>query len=140
LLNAFSSALTEFASHGHAVRDALKNVRKREEDLDELKRRRKSVASKADGAEKKLSRMSPEHKNVQMQTETLNRLQEEIRQLDSQIMTEEASLGDYKRTVSRKILAIKFGGLQECCDKGTIYAEYGKLVIGVRSLSFRRPQ
>lgn len=38
----------------------MKAVRTREENLDELKRRRKGVIAKADSAEKKLSRMSPE--------------------------------------------------------------------------------
>lgn len=38
----------------------MKAVRTREEDLDELKRRRKNVIAKAESAEKKLSRMSPE--------------------------------------------------------------------------------
>lgn len=38
----------------------MKNVRTREENLDELKRRKRNVASKAEAADKKLSRMSPE--------------------------------------------------------------------------------
>ena len=38
----------------------MKKVRSREENLDELKRRRKTVITKAESAEKKLSKMSPE--------------------------------------------------------------------------------
>jgi predicted RNase H-like nuclease (RuvC/YqgF family) len=133
-LNAFSSALTEYASHEHTIREALKQVRKREEDLDELKRRRKTVVGKADSAERKLSKMSNEHKNAQMQTEALNKLQDEIRQLGSEIMIEEASLSDFKRTTARIALGVKFGGLQECCEKGTICAEYGKLVASVSTV------
>jgi hypothetical protein len=98
----------------------MKSVRSREEALDEMKRRRKSLASKADAAEKKLSKMSPEHKNMAMQTDTLNRLRDEIRQIDSEIMTEEAALGDFKRDTTRSWMGLKFGGLLECCEKGSV--------------------
>ena len=98
----------------------MKAIRTREENLDELKRRRKAVASKADSAEKKLSKMSPEHKNLQLQTDTLNSLRAEMRSLDSDIMTEEASLGDFKRTTTRLFMGLKFGGLIECSEKGTV--------------------
>lgn len=55
-----STAFNNFATHEHTVRDHLKSIRTREEKLDELKRKRKSVASKADAADKKLSKMSGE--------------------------------------------------------------------------------
>jgi predicted RNase H-like nuclease (RuvC/YqgF family) len=147
LLTHFSAALSQYAAHGHPMREYLKSIRTREENLDELKRRRKAVSSKADAAEKKLSRMSPEHKNLHLQTDALNVLRAEIRSLDSDIMSEEAALGDFKRTTTRQWLGLKFGALLECSEKGTVRAvftpfyafshlyqivgEYGKQVVAV---------
>ncbi|KAF9027124.1 hypothetical protein BDZ89DRAFT_987496 [Hymenopellis radicata] len=130
ILSNFSQALSQFATHEHAIRDHMKSIRTREEALDELKRRRKTVVGKADGAERKLSKMSPEHKNLAMQTDTLNRLRDEIRAMDSDIMTQEAALGDFKRYTTRSMMGLKFGGLLEFSEKGTIIGEYGKLIVG----------
>lgn len=116
----FSSALSRFSSHEAAVREQMKAVRTREEKLDEVKRRRKALASKADAADKKLSKMSAENKNFQSQADSLNKLREEIRALDAEILNEEASLGDFKRTTVKYWMGIKFGGLMECCEKGTV--------------------
>ncbi|GAW06946.1 hypothetical protein LENED_008905 [Lentinula edodes] len=129
ILTQFAAALSNYASHEHAIRDHMKGIRSREEALDELKRRRKALISKADTAEKKLSKMSPEHKNLGVQTDTLNRLRDEIRSMDSEIMSDEASLGDYKRSRTKAWMGLKFGGLLECCEKGTIIGEFGRLVI-----------
>lgn len=100
----------------------MKAVRTREENLDELKRRRKNLLGKADAAEKKLSKMSPEHKQLTMQTSLLYKLREDIRAMDSEIMTEEAALSDFKRQSAREWMGTKFGGLLECCEKGTVSA------------------
>jgi len=129
------------------MREYLKSIRTREENLDDLKRRRKAVLSKADAAEKKLGRMNPEHKNVQQQAEMFNALRAEIRTLDSEIMSEEAALGDFKRATTKHWMGLKFGGLLECTEKGTvrlifspsnvisvplqIVGEYGRLIITV---------
>ncbi|TFK66478.1 hypothetical protein BDN72DRAFT_799959 [Pluteus cervinus] len=129
LLNQFAGALAQYAGHGHTMRDQLKGIRTREEELDDLKRRRRAVVAKADSADKKLAKMSPEHKNLAMQTDLLNKLRDEIRSYDAQIMQDEAALGDYKRTMTRSWVGLKFGGLLECCEKGTIVGEYGKLVM-----------
>jgi len=67
-----------------------------------------------------LSKMNLEHKNFSMQTDLLNRLRDEIRAMDSDIMSEEAALGDFKRTASRMWVGLKFSGLLECCEKGTV--------------------
>ncbi|KAI0746842.1 hypothetical protein C8Q80DRAFT_1104754 [Daedaleopsis nitida] len=125
----FASALSALANHEGAIRDQMKAVRTREENLDELKRRRKSVISDADGAERKLSKMSPENKNLQQQSDLLNRLRDEIRQMDAEIMAEEANLGDFKRSSVRTWMGRKFGGLLECCEKGSVVGEIGKLII-----------
>ncbi|KAG5641090.1 hypothetical protein DXG03_006047 [Asterophora parasitica] len=129
LLTLWSNALSQYAGHGHPMRDYLKSVRTREENLDDLKRRRKAVCSKAESAERKLSKMSPEHKNLTIQTDSLNTLRAEIRNMDSEIMTEEAALGDFKRSTSKAWMGLKFGGLLECAEKGTIIGEYGKLIV-----------
>lgn len=98
----------------------MKAVRSREESLDELKRRRRAVGAKADSAEKKLNKMSPENKNLSQQTDLLQTLQNEIRGLDSEIMTEESRLSDFKRIETKNWMALKFGGLLELSEKGAV--------------------
>jgi hypothetical protein len=97
--------------------------------------------------------MNPEHKNFIPQTELLNKLRDEIRGLDVDIMKDEASIGDFKRSATRTLVGLKFGGLIECCEKGVvrpifspsfisvkpyialqIAGEYGKLIVSVRLL------
>ncbi|KAK0475759.1 hypothetical protein IW261DRAFT_1492731 [Armillaria novae-zelandiae] len=125
----FTHALTSYATHEHAIRDHMKSIRAREEALDDLKRKRKVIVGRAEAAERKLSKMSPEHKNLALQTDTLNQLRDQIRSLDSDIMTEEAALGDFKRATTRSMMGLKFGGLLELSEKGVIVGDYGKLII-----------
>ena len=98
----------------------MKAVRTREENLDDMKRRRKAHVSKADSADKKLNKMSPENKNLQAQTDLLLGLRNQTRDLDAEILAEEASLGDFKREATRNWMTLKFGGLQELCEKGLV--------------------
>lgn len=98
----------------------MKAVRAREENLDRLKHQRRSIASKADTAEKKLNKMNPENKNLQAQTDLLLGLRNQTRDLDAEILAEEASLGDFKREATRNWMTLKFGGLQEVCEKGLV--------------------
>ena len=114
----------------------MKSIRSREEGLDELKRRRKAVAAKADSAEKKLNKMSPDHKNLTMQSDMLHRLRDEIRQLDTEIMTEEARLGDFKRSTTRTFMGLKFGGMLELSERGLIVGDFGKQAIAVRIVTY----
>lgn len=120
----FSSALSKFSNHEGTVREQMKAVRSREEALDELKRRRKSLLGKADAADRKLSKMSAENKNFQAQADALNRLRDEIRRMDAEIMNEEASLGDFKRSTAKYWMGTKFGALVECCEKGVVSNSY----------------
>ncbi|KAJ7182852.1 hypothetical protein C8R43DRAFT_868755 [Mycena crocata] len=129
ILAHFSAALSGYASREHAIRDHLKAIRTREEALDELKRRRKAALARADSAEKKLNKMGPEHKNLASQTDVLNQLQAQIRSMDSEIMTEEAALGDFKRSSARSLMGLKFGGLMELSEKGCVVAEVGRGVV-----------
>ena len=114
----------------------MKSIRTKEEELDELKRRRKAVAAKADSAEKKLNKMSPDHKNLTVQTDMLHRLRDEIRQLDTEIMTEEARLGDFKRSTTRSFMGLKFGGMLELSERGLIVGDFGKQAIAVREVTY----
>ena len=120
LLLEFSSSLKQFATHEQTIREHMKTVRTQEESLDQLRNRRKGVASKADAAERKLNRMDSGHKDTAAQSVLLEGLRNSIRELDSEIMTGEAKLGDSKRTLTKVWMTLKFGGLQECCRKGTV--------------------
>lgn len=120
------------------MRDQLKAIRTREESLEDLRRRRRSVVKNAEAADKKLSKMGPEHKNLGMQTELLNRLRDEIRTMDSDIMTEEAALGDFKRSATRQWMGLKFGGLLECCEKGTVRSFHMPIFFPDSRLGCRR--
>jgi DNA repair exonuclease SbcCD ATPase subunit len=120
MLHLFSAALLRYASHEMTIREHMKAVRTREENLDELRKHRKSAASRTDSAEKKLSKMGSDHKNLLQQQELLVQLKEQVRALDEEIMTEEASLGDFKRESTKDWMSLKFGGLSECSEKGTV--------------------
>lgn len=98
----------------------MKAVRTHEESLDRLKTRRKTVASKADTAERKLSKMDSSHKDALTQSNLLEQLRDTIRELDAEILTGEAKLGDLKRTATKAWMILKFGGLEECCRKGLV--------------------
>ncbi|KAF7305123.1 hypothetical protein MKEN_01227500 [Mycena kentingensis (nom. inval.)] len=139
VLGHYSASLAAYASKEHAIRDQLKAIRTREEALDELKRRRKTALSKADAAEKKLNKMGPEHKNLPAQTDALAQLQAQIRQMDGEIMNEEAALGDFKRTSARALMGLKFGGLMEVSEKGCIVAEMGRAIAAEISEDVTQP-
>jgi hypothetical protein len=64
--------------------------------------------------------MNQENKSINEQTDLLTRLREEMRYLDTEIMNEEARLGDFKRQTSKDFLALKFGGLLESAQKATV--------------------
>ena len=102
------------------MRDQFKAIRTKEEYLDDLKRRRRTTHRKAEDADKKLHKIAPDHKNYEQQRDSLNRIRQEIRTMDSEIMSEESSLSDFKRTTTKLCLGLKFGGLVECCEKGVV--------------------
>jgi hypothetical protein len=104
-------------------------MRSREEELEELLKRRRQTGSRAEREEKKLAKMGQENKNLQAQTELLQSLREQMRQMDTDILIEEAKLGDFKRRVTKEALGIKFGGCFELAEKAQIVGELGKLLI-----------
>ncbi|KAI0291960.1 hypothetical protein BC826DRAFT_1020605 [Russula brevipes] len=129
LLLEFSLSIKQFAAHEQTIREHMKAVRTQEENLDVIKTRRRTVGSKADSAERKLNKMDSSHKDAPGQSALLERLRDEIRVYDSEIMSGEANLGDLKRSTTKAWMALKFGGLQECCRKGLIVAETGNLIM-----------
>lgn len=61
-----------------------------------------------------------QHKGLTQQTDLLNQLRDQMRSLDIEILTEEAGVGDFKRSASKHFLTLKFGGLLEFAEKATV--------------------
>lgn len=97
LLNHLATAFSFFTNHQANLRGSLKRIRQREEELADLKSKRRHTGNKAEQAERKLAKMGPENKSLPQQTDLLERLRQEMRQMDGDILTEEAKLGDFKR-------------------------------------------
>ena len=95
-----------------------------------MRRNKKSLTSKADSADKKLGKMSLGDKNFRQQIDLLSNLREQISTLDVEITNEEASLGDWKRTMAREWMGVLFGGLLECSKKGAVVATFGHTIVG----------
>ncbi|KAG9043386.1 hypothetical protein FS837_009672 [Tulasnella sp. UAMH 9824] len=129
LLVSVSAALAQLCVHENTIRMHMKEVRTREEGLHDLQRRRRQVGTKAESAEKKLNKMSPKDKQLQAQQGLLNQLREEIRLLDSTILTQEAQLGDYKRQTTKDWMTLKFGGLSELAERVMIVGNTGKQLM-----------
>lgn len=104
-----------------------------------MHRRRKSLTSKADSADRKLNKMGPESKNIRQQTDLLMGFREQIRTLDVEIMNEEAALGDWKRIKAREWMGVLFGALLECSEKGTVVSTFGRTIIGYVSTEKTQP-
>lgn len=129
ILQHFAHALQTYAVRSAEMRVLFKNIRSREEQLDELLKKRKSTGNRAVKEEKKLAKMGQENKNLPSQTELLQSLRDQMRQMDTEIVTEEAQLGDFKRRITKEALGIKFGGCFELAEKAQIVGELGKLLI-----------
>jgi hypothetical protein len=95
--------------------------------------------SKADSAEKKLSKISLENKSLPQQVGLLVDIRDQIRTLDDDITNEEVNLGDWKRTKAREWMGVLFGGLLECSEKGTVVAKFGRTIIGYVSTEKTEP-
>ncbi|KAJ8585153.1 hypothetical protein M405DRAFT_883957 [Rhizopogon salebrosus TDB-379] len=139
LLAHFSGALNHYSSIQNVVRDNLKAVRTREEFLGDLRRRRRRAAASVETIRRKLARMNQENKAFGAQMYALNLAGEDMRDLDAKIANEETTIGAFKRKCTRNWLTLKFGGLAECCEKGTIVAEIGKRMVFELSESPKRP-
>ncbi|OCH90047.1 hypothetical protein OBBRIDRAFT_835329 [Obba rivulosa] len=135
----FATALSHFANHEATVRGHMKAVRSHEENLNELRKRRKSLAAKAGSAERRLEKMNLDNNGFLAQTELLSNLREEIRIMDADIRAEEASLNDFKHLKAKAWMELKFEGLLTCSQKGVIVGESGKLVIADISVGTTEP-
>ena len=83
--------------------------------------------------------MGSENKNLRQQTDLLMGLRDQIRTLDVEVMNEEASLGDWKRTKAREWMGVLFGALLECSEKGAVVATFGRTIIGYVSTEKTQP-
>ena len=117
----------------------MKALRTKEEAFHDMRRRRKSLESKAEATQKKLSKMGIDNKNIRQQTDALMALREHIHGLDAEIENEEASLGDWKRVKAREWMGVLLGGLLECSEKGTVVARFGRAIIGHVSTEKTQP-
>ncbi|GHJ83980.1 hypothetical protein NliqN6_0382 [Naganishia liquefaciens] len=129
ILAHLSTGCAKFSAHQGDQRALWKSVRTREEELDELQKRRRNTYARAEKEEKKLAKMGQENKNLHAQTELLSSLRDQIRHMDTDIVMEEAKIGDFKRRATKEALGIKFNGLLELAEHLTIVGELGKLLI-----------
>lgn len=129
ILSHLPTGCGKFSIHQADQRAIWKSVRTREEELDDLQKRRRNTYARAEKEEKKLAKMSQENKNLHSQTELLSSLRDQIRHMDTDIVTEEAKIGDFKRRATKEALGIKFNGLLELAEHLTIVGELGKLLI-----------
>ncbi|KAJ9120251.1 hypothetical protein QFC22_003151 [Naganishia vaughanmartiniae] len=129
ILSHLPTGYSKFSVHQADQRAIWKSVRTREEELDDLQKRRRNTYTRAEKEEKKLAKMNQENKNLHSQTELLSSLRDQIRHMDTDIVTEEAKIGDFKRRATKEALGIKFNGLLELAEHLTIVGELGKLLI-----------
>ncbi|KAG1780056.1 hypothetical protein EV702DRAFT_947755, partial [Suillus placidus] len=54
------------------------------------------------------------------QMDALNISCEDMRNLDAKIAHEQSTIVAFKRKCTKNWLTLKFGGLAECCEKGTV--------------------
>ena len=98
----------------------LEVMAKKGESLDNLKQRRKSAHQKAEDTAHQLNKMNPDNKYYSMHAEALKRLRKDVRKMDEDIRLEETILIDHKKTATKVWMRLKFGGLYECCEKGSV--------------------
>ena len=98
----------------------LEVMAKKGESLDALKQRRKTTHQKAEETAHQLNKMNPDNKYYSMHAEALKRLRKDVRKMDEDIRLEETILIDHKQTATKVWMRLKFGGLHECCEKGSV--------------------
>lgn len=98
----------------------LEVMAKKGESLDNLKQRRKSSHQKAEDTAHQLNKMNPDNKYYSMHADALKRLRKDVRKMDEDIRLEETILIDHKQTATKVWMRLKFGGLYECCEKGSV--------------------
>ncbi|CAO1629476.1 unnamed protein product [Sympodiomycopsis kandeliae] len=139
LFDNYTTAHTRLNTHLSTLRLHFKSIRTREEGLAELKSRKRSLQSKIESVEKKLTKMGPENKELMKTTTTLKDYRNEMESLNMDLATEEAAIGDFKRRTTKEAMGLKCGGLLEFAEKVTIMAEIGKMIIEEIPLNQTKP-
>lgn len=98
----------------------LEGMSTRGDSLDNLKQRRNTAHRKAEDTGAQLKKMNPDNKYYGMHTEALRCLRNDVRKMDSEIKLEDAAFGDFKRTTTKVWMTLKFGGLHDCSQTGTV--------------------
>lgn len=98
----------------------LEVMAKKGESLDNLRQRRNSAHQKAEETAHQLNKMSQDNKYYSMHAEALKRLRKDVRKMEEDIRLEETILIDHKQTATKVWMRLKFGGLYECCEKGSV--------------------
>lgn len=83
----------------------FKQLRTREEQFSQLKKNKDTLQGKIDSAEKKLAKMSPEHKDLATWTQKLSDLRNEMVGMENAVINEEAAIGDYRRQTARSAVS-----------------------------------
>lgn len=128
LANDLAKAEEEYADHLANFRMYFKQLRTREEKFSQLKKNKDTLQGKIDSAEKKLSKMSPEHKDLATWTQKLSDLRNEMVGMENSVFNEEAAIGDYRRQTARSAVSHQLAALCQLGEKMTIIGELGKLL------------
>lgn len=124
----FSKAQLRLNYFVSTMRLHLKSIRSREEAYAEMKARKRNLASKIEGVERKLARMGPENKDLAKVTSNLREMRSDMEVLRNEMVHEEAALGDFKRRTVVEALNLKSGGLMELGEKCIVIAETCRLL------------
>ncbi|GAA6031723.1 hypothetical protein JCM8097_001953 [Rhodosporidiobolus ruineniae] len=124
-----AKAEVSFCEHSGNSRLKFKEIRSKEEALSALKKTRDSLAGRIEAAERKVSKMKEENKDLPNAKQRLRDMQQEMIGLENSVLTEETALGDFKRSATREALSLKLGALLELAEKTVIVAELGKLIV-----------
>ncbi|WFC98397.1 hypothetical protein MYAM1_001124 [Malassezia yamatoensis] len=124
----FGRAQLRFNHFVSTMRLHLKSIRSREEAFAELKGRKRTLASKIEGVERKLAKMGPENKELAKVTSSLREMRSDMEVLRNEVEHEEAGLGDFKRRTIVEALNLKSGGMMELGEKCIVIAETCRLL------------
>lgn len=105
LANDLAKAEEEYADHLANFRMYFKQLRTREGKFSQLKKNKDTLQGKIDAAEKKLAKMSPEHKDLATWTQKLSDLRNEMLGMENSVVNEEAAIGDYRRQTARSAVS-----------------------------------
>lgn len=97
----------EFAEHLQTFRTYFKSLRTREEKFSTMKKNKDSLQNKIDNADKKISKMNPEHKDLPGLKIKLAELMNEMEGMDRTVVNEDAALADFRRQTARTAVSHK---------------------------------